>query len=866
MNLRLAPSILAGIAFAAAPLSAGEIVPPTLTDERLEIELVLAEPDLVTPIGIAIDERGTIFVIESHTHKARPNYPGPDSDRVKRITLKADGSLDEMTIFADGFRHAMNLAFSPDGVLHLVHRNGVVALRDTDGDGACDQRRELVHVETEGDYPHNGLSGVAFGPDGWLYLGTGENLGVPYTLHGSDGSKWIGTGADGANIFRCRFDGSQVQLFARGAWNLFELEFDRRGNLFAVDNDPDGRPPCRLLHVVEGGDYGYKYRLGRHGQHPFQAWEGELPGTLPMVAGTSEAPSALWRLDQAALPRGYQDALLVTSWGDHRLELYRPEPRGASFVAEREVLAQGGESFRPVGVATAPDGSIYITDWVDRSYPVHGKGRLWRLIAKPGVETVAPNRAKRPGHSVTRIPGRGVTGPLQKARGARKRFEKLVASDAAGQADELLKALADDDPFIRSAAIHALARPVFRQRVLKATEDKSAKVRLGALLALRRAAEDWEGERGAILRGPATAEEQTVLRRALRDADANVRYMALAWIGEAGLTDLAGEIDAAVDAGAPSARVFEAYLAAAELLADPQAIQGGPLNPKASAAARAAIVEKILKDPTKAPALRAMALVKLNARQREAMAPLVAKLLAADDARVRLEAVRTLALAKAPATLSNLKTLAFDAKQPEKLRAEAVLALARRGETSGLERLLDDPRGAVRLEAARALRDPFQREQAARPATLGGWQAALAEPGDAASGRRVFFGARANCAACHRVNGRGGEVGPDLSTIARSSSREKLVASILEPSREIGPLYVQHVVQTTDGKTISGIWINERPEDLTLNTEKSGLIKIPAKQIEAHTVSKLSLMPEDLEKTLTVRDFRDLLAFLLSRR
>jgi putative heme-binding domain-containing protein len=277
-------------------------------------------------------------------------------------------------------------------------------------------------------------------------------------------------------------------------------------------------------------------------------------------------------------------------------------------------------------------------------------------------------------------------------------------------------------------------------------------------------------------------------------------------------------------------------------------------------------VEKILKDPARAPALRAMALVKLNARQRETLAPLVAKLLFAENERVRLEAIRTLAHSTDAATLSNLKTLAFDAKQPEHLRAEAVLALAKRGETAGLERLLDDPQSAVRLEASRAVRSPLKREQVERPATLDGWRAALGESGDAAAGRRVFFGARANCAACHRVNGRGGEVGPDLSTIARSSSREKLVASILEPSREIGPLYVQHVVQTTDGKTIAGIWVNERPEELVLNTEKSGVIKIPAKRIEAHQISKLSLMPEDLEKTMTVRDFRDLLAFLLSRK
>ena len=45
-------------------------------------------------------------------------------------------------------------------------------------------------------------------------------------------------------------------------------------------------PPCRLIDVVMGGDYGYKFRYGRSGLHPYTAWNGEIPGTLPMVAGT----------------------------------------------------------------------------------------------------------------------------------------------------------------------------------------------------------------------------------------------------------------------------------------------------------------------------------------------------------------------------------------------------------------------------------------------------------------------------------------------------------------------------------------------------------------------------------------------------
>src|SRR5580704_12550406 len=61
----------------------GEIITPRLTDPRLELSLFASEPDIVTPIGVAVDKRRRIFVVESHTHLPRADYPGPRFDRVK---------------------------------------------------------------------------------------------------------------------------------------------------------------------------------------------------------------------------------------------------------------------------------------------------------------------------------------------------------------------------------------------------------------------------------------------------------------------------------------------------------------------------------------------------------------------------------------------------------------------------------------------------------------------------------------------------------------------------------------------------------------------------------------------------------------
>src|SRR5690242_21186153 len=50
--------------------------------------------------------------------------------------------------------------------------------------------------------------------------------------------------------------------------------------------------------------------------------------------------------------------------------------RGASFTSERKAFVQGGENFRPVGIAVAPDGSLFVSDWVRKDYQLHGQGAI----------------------------------------------------------------------------------------------------------------------------------------------------------------------------------------------------------------------------------------------------------------------------------------------------------------------------------------------------------------------------------------------------------------------------------------------------------------------------------------------------------
>src|SRR5206468_9000686 len=100
-----------------------------------------------------------------------------------------------------------------------------------------------------------------------------------------------------------------------------------------------------------------------------------------------------------------------------------------------------------------------------------------------------------------------------------------------------------------------------------------------------------------------------------------------------------------------------------------------------------------------------------------------------------------------------------------------------------------------------------------RPDTAAAWRDFLMKgegKGDPTAGERVFFHAKGpRCFACHRIDGRGEAVGPDLSHVGSAMKREKLIESILEPSKEIAPAFVTWLVTTTGGKQHTGVIVEE---------------------------------------------------------
>lgn len=130
--------------------------------------------------------------------------------------------------------------------------------------------------------------------------------------------------------------------------------------------------------------------------------------------------------------------------------------------------------------------------------------------------------------------------------------------------------------------------------------------------------------------------------------------------------------------------------------------------------------------------------------------------------------------------------------------------------------------------------------------------------GDPVAGRAVF---KKLCAQCHKMYGEGAEVGPDITRNGRASF-EQLLSNVFDPSLVIGASYQGLTVVTKDGKAISGLPVEDSAQRVVLKVQGDKQEIIARADIEEVVPSKLSLMPEGIEKQLQPQELYDLFAFI----
>ncbi|QDT26071.1 HEAT repeat protein [Gimesia panareensis] len=774
----LISSLLFSAVCSLSPLAAAEIKTPRSLDPRIKIELFAAEPDVVTVTGLSVDQRGRVFVVENHTHFRPENYEGPKTDRIRLLEdTTGDGRADRIQTFYEGSTETMNVAAHPNGWIYVATRSSIFRLRDKDDDGKADLRQNLVQLETTATYPHNGFSGFAFDFFNNIYFAMGENEGADAELVGDFGNIYftlgqnygddailIGKGSvripalrGEGGVFRCRTDGSRLERIATGFWNPFHLCFDFYGRMFVGDNDPGNRPPCRLLTIVQGGDYGYRRRT----LEPFIAVNAETPGTLPMTSSTGESPTGVISYESDQLPADYRGDLLVASWGEHRIDRYHLTPDGASFKTTTQPVIAGEEHFRPAGIAVGPDGSLYVGDWADRSYPLHGKGRIWKISA------VKPELSPR---------NNALTSPdwQQRQNAARA----LLAQKKPG-IDKLKTALSNDDPRVRAVALNALAsvnkmnselaaplltdkEPGIREQAVTilpaelvdfakvVQEDQSPAVQAAALRRItnkqdlpllfdrlhssdpfmQQAAR--EGLRQTLsnpeltklfssnddpavrlaaillLKESNTSADESLLQQALKDTNPAVRFVAVEWIGRDQLKQFRETLVSDLASQATTPDLLKAYLASIAQLDGvmKEWTRGTTGDWWVTKSQAQQLVARLLDLPDTSPEVLKQILLFLPAKHPALSEKKLTALAKSANPGVRTEAIRSLRELKTKTVRQQLLQLAADAKADTNLRAEAIIGLdsAQPENVKPLLQLATDPSPVVANEALRTLR------------------------------------------------------------------------------------------------------------------------------------------------------------------
>jgi uncharacterized repeat protein (TIGR01451 family) len=305
-----------------------------------------------------------------------------------------DNVADSQITFASGLPLPLGLAWQGDGLFVSVNEK-IQALEDTDSDEIADQTRDVVTgLPTGGSHRNNG---IAFGPDGKLYVTMGSTCNA---CNETDPRRAtiLQFDLDGGSLDLGASDTYATYIYAMGVRNAYDLAFyPGTSDLFATDNGRDDlgpdAPPEELNHVVQGVHYGWPH-CWAGGSDP--GWEVYCTWARQPVATFDAHASAdgFAFYDAAEFSPQYWNDAFVALFNAGRVDWVDIVSAGGSYAATVSTFATGFD--QPLDIAVGPDGALYVADY--------GDGTIYRIAAEAdlsGSSKAVSNAKPSPGETLT---------------------------------------------------------------------------------------------------------------------------------------------------------------------------------------------------------------------------------------------------------------------------------------------------------------------------------------------------------------------------------------------------------------------------------------------------------------------------------
>lgn len=465
-----------------------------------QVSLFAAEPDVQQPIAFCTDERGRLWVAENYTYAERQvGYSKDHRDRVVILDdTNGDGQFDKRTVFWDDADKLTSVEVGFGGVWVLCAPK-LLFIPDRNRDDVPDGEPQVVlDGWNEDKVRHNIVNGLKWGPDGWLY---GRHGILATSLVGKPGTPEAARTKINCGIWRYHPTQKTFEVVAHGTTNPWGFDFDDHGQMFFI-NTVIGH----LWHLVPGAHYRRMY--GEHfNPHIYQVieqtadhfhWDTkekwsdakkELSrSTLRAGGGHAHTGMMIYLGDN--WPQKYRGTLLTANLHGRRINVDRLERQHSGYAGKHDadLMSVGDPWFRGIELIYGADGGVFIADWSDvgechENDGVHRtSGRIYKVTwGQPAA--AAPDLTKRTSTDLARLQLHANDWYVRKAR--RLLQERAADGQELADAGQWLKSTfaESDDVTRRLRALWCLnsTGQVDEDWLLEQTADEDEHVRVWAV-------------------------------------------------------------------------------------------------------------------------------------------------------------------------------------------------------------------------------------------------------------------------------------------------------------------------------------------------------------------------------------------------